>query len=368
MATDENGSMNDPFVRKLDYLCSEVIRALRAIENLQRRFFPPTIPSLQEEMLPLLPSLEQARRDTRKMEPSGGFGGVREALDRSAGLVIEALELITGSSRSDMEKTVIQVLQGLRKSCRAQEQLFPLRQALPTINRFFFEPEARERAAELDPDPPPRTDSGLHHVGTERDPYARGAYSLYVPESYDGSKAWPLVTALHGGFGHGRDFLWTWVREARSRRFLLMAPTSSATTWSLMMPQIDGEAISAMIDEVRGKWNVDSERMLLTGISDGGTFALANALQPASPFTAFAVVACVMPPGDLDQARGKRIHWVHGALDWMFRLEMAQRDARVLEQVGADITLRVVHDLSHTYPRDENARILNWFDPGLGSY
>jgi hypothetical protein len=36
--------------------------------------------------------------------------------------------------------------------------------------------------------------------------------------------------------------------------------------------------------------------------------------------------------------------------------------------MGADITLRVVHDLSHTYPRDENARILSWFDPGMGSF
>jgi len=365
MDPDANGRM-DPFAPKLEYLASEVVRALRAIESLQRRFYPPKIPSLQEEVLPLLPSLEQARRDTRKMEPSGGLAGVREGLDRSAGLVAEALELITTSSRSDMERTVIQVLQGLRKSCRAQEQLFSLRWALPTINRFFLEPEARDRASELDPDPPPRVDSGLRHVGTDRDPYARGAYSLYVPESYDGSQAWPLVTALHGGFGHGRDFLWTWLREARSRRFLLLAPTSSGTTWSLLMPQIDGEAVTAMVDEVRAKWNVDTERMLLTGMSDGGTFALANGLQGNSPFTAYAVVSCVLPPADLENARGKRIYWVHGALDWMFRLEIAQRDAKVLEQMGSDITLRVVHDLSHTYPRDENARILSWFDPDLG--
>jgi phospholipase/carboxylesterase len=367
MESDANGRV-DPFSRKLDYLSSEVVRALRAIESLQRRFFPPKIPNLQEEMLPLLPSLEQARRDTRKMEPSRGFEGARNALDRSAGLVAEALELITTSSRSDMEKTVIQVLQGFRKSCRAQEQLYSLRRILPAINRFFLEPKVRDQASDLDPDPPARADSGLHHVGTDRDPYARGAYSLYVPESYDGSEAWPLVTALHGGFGHGRDFLWTWLREARSRRFLLLAPTSSGTTWSLLMPQIDGEAIAAMLGKVREKWNVDSERMLLTGMSDGGTFALANSLQGDSPFTAYAVVSCVLPPADLEKARGKRIYWVHGALDWMFRLEIAQRDAKVLEQAGAHITLRVVHDLSHTYPRDENARILSWFDPGLGTF
>jgi phospholipase/carboxylesterase len=106
--------------------------------------------------------------------------------------------------------------------------------------------------------------------------------------------------------------------------------------------------------------------MLLTGISDGGTFALANSLQEQTPFTAFALIACVLPPADLGMAEGRRIYWIHGALDWMFPVRVAQRAATMLEQAGADITLRIVHDLSHTYPRDENGNILTWFDPRLG--
>ncbi len=364
MEPGANGRM-DVFSRKLDALCSEVIKTLQGIEKFQRRFFPPAIPSLQEEVLPRLPSLEQARRDLQRMEPSRGLGGIRDALDRSAGRLAEAIERITTASRSDMARTVVQVLEGLRKSCRAQEQIFPLRRALPMVNRFFFEPAVRDRAKELDPDPPPDRRSGLRHVGTDRGPYARGAYSLYVPESYDGSRPWPLVTALHGGAGHGRDFIWTWLREARSRRFLLLAPTSSGATWSLLDPKIDGTALRAVIEGLRKEWNVDAERMLLTGISDGGTFALAQSLQGDSPFTAYAVIACTLPPGDLQAARGKRIYWVHGALDWMFLLKQAQRDAGTLEQRGAHVTLRIVHDLSHTYPRDENGRLLTWFDPSM---
>jgi phospholipase/carboxylesterase len=357
--------MTDPFSQKLDYLCLELLKALEAIERSQRRFFPPTISRLQEELLPFLPSLNHARQEIRRIEPSHGFAGIRDTIDRASGIVAQALEVITTASRSDMEKTVIQVLQAFRKYCQAQEQIFRLRRPLPAINRFFLEPEARARLDELDPDPPPRHDTGLHHVGADRDPYARGSYSMYVPESYDGSEAWPLVIALHGGFGHGRDFLWTWLREARSRRFLLLAPTSTGTTWSLLSPEVDGAALTSVLEDVTRKWNVDSERMLLTGISDGGTFALVNSLQDESPFSAFAVIAGVLPPADLRMARGKRIFWAHGALDWMFPVKTAQRAATMLEQAGADITLRVIHDLSHAYPRDQNARILEWFDPAL---
>ena len=36
-----------------------------------------------------------------------------------------------------------------------------------------------------------------------------------------------------------------------------------------------------------------------------------------------------------------------------------------LEKAGARIVYREIEDLSHTYPREENARILEWLDPAL---
>ena len=52
---------------------------------------------------------------------------------------------------------------------------------------------------------------------------------------------------------------------------------------------------------------------------------------------------------------------VHGAQDWMFPPGMAQGAQRALQQAGAKVTYREIADLSHTYPRDENAAILDWF-------
>jgi phospholipase/carboxylesterase len=65
------------------------------------------------------------------------------------------------------------------------------------------------------------------------------------------------------------------------------------------------------------------------------------------------------------RAAGRRIYIAHGALDWMFPVDLARAAAETLRDAGALVTFREIEDLSHTYPREENARILEWFDPGL---
>ena len=46
-------------------------------------------------------------------------------------------------------------------------------------------------------------------------------------------------------------------------------------------------------------------------------------------------------------------------------MKLARTAHTTLRDAGADITYRELEDLSHTYPREENARILEWLDPGL---
>jgi phospholipase/carboxylesterase len=45
----------------------------------------------------------------------------------------------------------------------------------------------------------------------------------------------------------------------------------------------------------------------------------------------------------------------------MFSARTAQAAEKTLVQAGADVTYRELADLSHTYPRDENGNILDWF-------
>ena len=256
----------------------------------------------------------------------------------------------------------------MRVHAEAQETLYPLRNAFPSVSRFFVEPALHDRIETLEPDPAEGASVGLHDANNALD--ARGGFSLYVPETYDGASPWPLVVALHGGSGHGREFLWTWLREARGRRFLLLAPTARGSTWSLAGADVDGAALRSMVSYVCGRWAVDREHVLLTGLSDGATYTLLCGLQPDMPFTALAPVSGVLHPanlasGNLEGARGRRIYLVHGALDWMFPVAIARMARDALAGAGADLEYREIEDLSHTYPREENGRILRWFDPRL---
>src|SRR5690606_16395415 len=113
---------------------------------------------------------------------------------------------------------------------------------------------------------------GLVHMGPEDDRYARGSASLFVPERMSERRSLPLVIALHGGYGHGRDYIWTWMRQARSRGFYLLAPTSTGSTWNIEDPWADMVQILSRVEKIAGEYPADLSRMLLTGLSDGGTF------------------------------------------------------------------------------------------------
>ena len=48
----------------------------------------------------------------------------------------------------------------------------------------------------------------------------------------------------------------------------------------------------------------------------------------------------------------------------MFPVELARAASEELRKAGADLVFREIADLSHTYARDENAKILDWFLQG----
>lgn len=291
------------------------------------------------------------------------LGSLRTALETASDQVLTSFtRLREAAEQGDGTRLAYRALRGLPL---AEEALYPFAAQMAPISRYFLQNAMRgdggllERLAQGSG----RDDVGVAHFSNE--PGSRGGFSLYVPETYAPDVAAPLVMALHGGGGNGRGFLWSWLRDARSRGAILIAPTAVGETWAISGPDRDTPNLSRILEFVMGRWNIDPSRRLLTGMSDGGTFSYVSGLESGSPFTHLAPVAAAFHPMLAQMADQKRLSGLplfigHGVLDWMFQVDMAREAHSALSAAGADVTYREIADLSHTYPRELNAEIMDW--------
>jgi phospholipase/carboxylesterase len=287
-----------------------LLQALERLAFAARHVHPPQLGELVEALgRPEEPLIELRPKLDAWPAP---MAWVRDALGTAADAAIEAFTALRGADEMGG------VYRALGQLPRAEEALYPLARGLPPVSRYFLDPSLRQDAARADAlaAAEPREDTGVLHLGGE--PGGRGTVSLYVPEDYSAERAWPVVFALHGGSGNGRRFLWSWLRDARSFGAIVVAPTAVGRTWALQGPDADTPNLARILEAVRGHWNVDPGRIVLSGMSDGGTFALVSGLEPGSPFTHLAPVSTGFPPmmaGFADKGRleGLPIFLAHGA-------------------------------------------------------
>src|SRR2546425_2170864 len=353
-------------------LLQPLLETLEGVLWAQRNLYPPLAPRLAEQLAPGAEAIAGPLSALEKLEWPDDLRFMRERLVDVSRQTVDLVTAFIAAAQSP--DNPIDLYRALRRFARIQETLYPLAPAFEPVSRWFLEPARRnddDLVARLR-DGALRDDEvrvGVLHASNERD--ARGGFSVYVPEHWDGRSPMPLVVALHGGHGHGRDFLWSWLREARSHGVLVMAPTSRDRTWSIMGGEdVDADALREMVASVAARYPVDHARVLLTGMSDGATYTLLCGLRDGSaPFTHLAPACGVLhpvllAPGGLAHAADRPIYMVHGALDWMFPISVAHVGREALRSAGARLVFREIEDLSHTYPRDENPRILDWLMTG----
>jgi phospholipase/carboxylesterase len=357
--------MEEPEAEAVRALLNPLLRALEVLALVARHFNPADFPDLMAGIGTPDHGLESARAS--QSEWPERLSGIKGALDEAADAALSAFAGLRKTPEGGGD--VRDVYRALRQLPHALEVLFPLAGILPQLNQFFLDPSVRpdEALQQLYLRHPAHGDTGVMHFAAGEGEGERGGFWLYVPEHYAPDRAWPLVMALHGGSGTGRLFLWSWLRDARSRGVILAAPTSVGSTWALMGPDADTPNLARILALVRSRWNVDPGRMLLTGMSDGGTFTYVSGLETESPFTHLAPIAASFHPllaqmADADRTRGLPIHIIHGALDWMFPVELARQAQRALSHAGAAVAYREVEDLSHCYPRELNATLIEWMD------
>ena len=141
----------------------------------------------------------------------------------------------------------------------------------------------------------------LVHEGLER------AYVLYVPNSYTGNRAVPLLFNFHGFGGRANDFMKTADMRAlaESETFILVYPQGSCLAgsphWNACPPGGENKSeaddlgfVTAIINELSSEYRVDSERIYAAGYSNGGMMAYGLANYKSDLIAAVASVSGAM--------------------------------------------------------------------------
>ena len=250
--------------------------------------------------------------------------------------------------------------------CKGMNLLYELRAHTPTLQEYWLLPEALPQRDALEARTPDAgAPVGLMH--TKRTD-AHAAYSLYVPENYDPHKEWPLIICLHGGYGRGEDYIWAWLRPAKSKGYLLLSPKSVDVTWSVLQPPLDVESISRMFDEVCASYAVDKSRVYLSGLSDGGTFTYMLGLSRPDMFTGIAPIAgdfhaMLDPMLRRKQGQDLPLYIVHGVHDFIFPVATIRQGYELLSHIGYNATYEELPDWGHAYTSRINEKlVLPWFE------
>lgn len=112
-------------------------------------------------------------------------------------------------------------------------------------------------------------------------------YTLDVPATYDPARRYQVRVQLHGGVGRPEPVIrgdGSIGALAGAEQIYVMPVAWAGHEW-WTAPQ--DENLPAILDQVKRTYNVDENRVVLAGVSDGGTGAFYVAMRDTTPYATF---------------------------------------------------------------------------------
>ncbi len=195
----------------------------------------------------------------------------------------------------------------------------------------------------------------------------RCKYLMFLPEGYgEKEKRWPLILFLHGAGERGDDLEKVKqhgppkiVEKKKDFPFIVVSPQCPQDEW--WNGKLD--VLINLLDDIVARYDVDTERIYLTGLSMGGygTWALAS----AHPERFAAIVPICGGGGGFMAFRLKGIPvWAfHGAKDPVVPLKESKEMVDKIKAHGGNAKLTVYPEAGHdswtqTY---DNPELYDWF-------
>jgi hypothetical protein len=185
-------------------------------------------------------------------------------------------------------------------------------------------------------------------------------YVFDVPQTYEPSRAYPVRFHLHGGVSRTRP-----VAPARIRTNALRSTIEEIVVFPigwLQSPwwsasQIDN--LARILDRLKRTYNVDENRVYLTGSSDGGTGVYFMAFTNTTPWASFVpligdmmVLSAPDIPGQLDIFPGNGINKpflaANGGRDPLYPAHVVRMTIDHLNSLGGQALFREFPDSGHS--------------------
>ena len=168
-------------------------------------------------------------------------------------------------------------------------------------------------------------------------------YVLYLTEGYDPkdkSKKWPVIYFLHGIGEKGDDLTQLlnygvpkYIKDTGSLDAIMIAPQCPGEShWA--DTDVEEPRLKAFIEENAKKYNIDTDRQYLTGLSMGGRGTWKQALAMPDTFAAIAVVCGRTNTYDFSEITDMPIWMFHGAVDGVVPFQNVNRIVEELYKQG----------------------------------
>jgi poly(3-hydroxybutyrate) depolymerase len=182
-------------------------------------------------------------------------------------------------------------------------------------------------------------------------------YALNIPDSYDPARLYQVRFQLHGGVmrpsNQPRGDGTIGALAGAEQIYIIPYAWVDAPWWS----EAQLENLNTILDTVKRTYNVDENRVVVAGVSDGGTGAFYIAMRAATPFASFLPLngnmmvlrSADVASGDLfpNNLRNKPFFAVNGGRDPLYPAAVVGRYVAHLKEKGVEIDYEPQADGAH---------------------
>ena len=204
------------------------------------------------------------------------------------------------------------------------------------------------------------------HTFRQSRPHSRELhYLLFLPSTYAvHPQRWPLILFLHGAGERGDDL--QLVKRHGVAKIVEEQPAFPLLVVSPQCPPTEAwapEPLLALLDDIEQHYDVDPERLYVTGLSMGGFGTWAVAIAAPDRFAAIAPICGGGDPSRVGVLRHLPVWAFHGARDPIVPLQRTVEMVEALRQCGGNVRFTVYPEAGHdawtaTYA---NPELYAWF-------